>query len=236
MAKGKRKRADPKTAGRPGRRREEEAGTFRPFEDLRDRVPAAPAAPPASRAMPARPKPPDDDRRAYEEAMHGVEAIPRAPAISGTPPGVPPREDEFAMAERFLSGVVDGEVPFDFADTDEYVEGSVRGFDASVLRRLRRGEYAVEGHLDLHGMDRREGKAAVRGFLDRMQEEGKRCVLVVHGRGLNSKDRIPVLKLQLRDWLSRGATGRRVLAFTSARPHDGGTGAVYVLLRRIRER
>jgi DNA-nicking Smr family endonuclease len=56
-------------------------------------------------------------------------------------------------------------------------------------------------------------------------------VLIVHGRGLGSKDNIPVLKEKLQAWLTRGAIGRHVLAFTSARPWDGGTGAVYVLLR-----
>ena len=65
--------------------------------------------------------------------------------------------------------------------------------------------------------------------------DGYRCVLVVHGRGLNSKDQIPVLKEHMKSWLARGRTGRHVLAFTSARQHDGGAGALYVLLRRDRK-
>ena len=63
---------------------------------------------------------------------------------------------------------------------------------------------------------------------------GHRAVLVVHGRGLNSKDNVPVLKERLKSWLARGRVGRVVLAFSSARPADGGAGALYVLLRRRR--
>jgi DNA-nicking Smr family endonuclease len=144
----------------------------------------------------------------------------------------PPPEDELATAERFLSAMVVGDLPFDFSDTDEYVEGRVRGLDVRLLQRLRKGQYAVEAHLDLHGLDRHEAKAALRAFLETAQREGKRCVLVVHGRGLGSKDGIPVLRERMKEWLSRGGIGRQVLAFTSARPVDGGTGAVYVLLRR----
>ena len=66
---------------------------------------------------------------------------------------------------------------------------------------------------------------------------GHRCVLIVHGRGHNSKDHTPVLKERLKSWLARGAAARKVvLAFTTARPCDGGAGALYVLLRRDRRR
>ena len=98
---------------------------------------------------------------------------------------------------------------------------------------LRRGDYAVQGHLDLHGMTSADAKDAVDRFLNESRRVGKRCVLIVHGRGLNAKDQIPVLKERLRVWLQqRGRIGRSVLAFATARPHDGGAGAVYVLLRR----
>jgi DNA-nicking Smr family endonuclease len=100
------------------------------------------------------------------------------------------------------------------------------------VRRLRDGAFALEAHLDLHGLDRHEAKSAVRDFIERARSEGRRCVLLVHGRGLGSKEGVPVLKERLREWLTRGGIGRKVLAFASARPCDGGTGALYVLLRR----
>ena len=79
-------------------------------------------------------------------------------------------------------------------------------------------------------------RPAVERFLHEALRAGHRCVLVVHGRGHNSKDRTPVLKEKLVSWLARSALSRMVLAFTSARPHDGGAGAMYVLLRRDRRR
>ena len=78
--------------------------------------------------------------------------------------------------------------------------------------------------------------AAVDRFLDASVRAGPRCLLIVHGRGLNSKDRTPVLKERLKTWLSRGRASHLVLAFATARPHDGGAGALYVLLRRDRRR
>ncbi|MGH7860487.1 MAG: Smr/MutS family protein, partial [Candidatus Binatia bacterium] len=83
-----------------------------------------------------------------------------------------------------------------------------------------------------HGMKTEEASLAVRQFVLRALRAGHRCLLVVHGRGRNSKDRKPVLKEALRGWLSRGELAHVVLAFSTARACDGGAGATYVLLRR----
>ncbi|MFQ5458659.1 MAG: Smr/MutS family protein, partial [Myxococcota bacterium] len=174
-----------------------------------------------------------DDAALFDEAMAGVTPLGnrdnrRAPASGKAPSGEP------ADPDATLAKLVSGDVPFDIADTEEYVEGHVAGFDHHVLRKLRRGEYAVQAHLDLHHMSRQEARAAVERFVTRSLVAGHRCVLIVHGRGHHSPDRIPVLKNVLRAWLSRGRIGRAVLAFTSAQPVDGGAGAIYVLLRRRR--
>ena len=131
-----------------------------------------------------------------------------------------------------LRALVTGEVPFDIADTDQFIEGHVRGLDAQVVRRLKRGEFAVQAHLDLHGLLKEEAKAQLEAFLAKSRLSGKRCVLVVHGRGLHSKDQVPVLKEALKRWMATDRFARHVLAFATARPHDGGAGAVYVLLKR----
>jgi DNA-nicking Smr family endonuclease len=131
-----------------------------------------------------------------------------------------------------LRALVSGDAPFDISDTDEFIEGRGPGVDLTLVRKLRRGEFAVQGHLDLHGMTRDEAKGAVDDFLRRARQGGKRCVLLVHGRGLHSRDQLPVLKDALRTWLSTARFGRHVLAFATALPVDGGGGAVYVLLRR----
>jgi DNA-nicking Smr family endonuclease len=139
-------------------------------------------------------------------------------------------EDAEVMAA--LADLCTGEGPFDIADTDEYVEGIAEGLDRRILKRLRAGEFALQGHVDLHGKTREEAREAVARFLTASRRAGLRCVLIVHGRGNHSKDQIPVLKQSVRSWLERGQISRVVLAFTTARPHDGGAGAMYVLLRR----
>ena len=116
----------------------------------------------------------------------------------------------------------------------EYVEGHVIGLDPRLVRRLRRGDFSWQAHLDLHGQTAAQARDAVERFIAAAVRNGHRCVLVVHGRGLNSKDQVPVLKEHMKSWLARGRIGRYVLAFTSARPVDGGAGALYVLLRRDR--
>jgi DNA-nicking Smr family endonuclease len=133
---------------------------------------------------------------------------------------------------RELEALVSGEAPFDIADTDEYVEGHVSGLDPALVRKLRGGEYSVQGHADLHGLTREEARREVVRFLKESRRRGQRCVLLVHGRGLHSEEQVPVLKEALRSWLATARFGRHVLAFATARPQDGGAGALYVLLRR----
>ena len=103
------------------------------------------------------------------------------------------------------------------------------GISESVLRRLRRGEYAVRDEIDLHGMTQDEARAALGAFLAEATHHDRRCVRVIHGKGLGSGHRGPVLKSAVNRWLRRHAA---VAAFCSARRNDGGTGALYVLLSR----
>jgi DNA-nicking Smr family endonuclease len=145
-------------------------------------------------------------------------------------PARPAGEDAEVLAQ--LADLIDGTGTFDIADTDEFIEGIAENVDRRLLRQLRAGEYAVQAHLDLHGLTRDEAKEKVARFLAESRKASRRCVLLVHGRGLHSKDSVPVLKQSLRGWLERGQISRAVLAFATARPHDGGAGALYVLLRK----
>ena len=101
------------------------------------------------------------------------------------------------------------------------------GVQRSVLRDLRRGRWVVEEKLDLHGLSRTEARQAVREFLALCLRKGLRCVRIVHGKGLSSPGREPVLKALVPGWLSQN---RDVLAFCQARAADGGAGALIVLL------
>lgn len=209
---------------------------FRPLATATGRRrPALPAVPPP----PAPPQPRvGDERDLFRRAMADVQPLStdrraRVPPLSPAPtPRAVTDPDAEALAE--LSDLVAGGRPFDIADSIEFVEGAVGGLDRRLLRRLRTGDFAYQSHLDLHGMTAAEARAAVDRFLARAHRCGQRCVLIVHGRGLNSKDQVPVLKQRVTTWLARGSWTRLVLAFTSARPCDGGAGALYVLLRRRR--
>jgi DNA-nicking Smr family endonuclease len=101
------------------------------------------------------------------------------------------------------------------------------GLPRSLLRDLRRGRWVVQAKLDLHGMNRDEARIAVASFLADCQHRGHRCVRIVHGKGLSSPGREPVLKKLVHGWLPQR---RNVLAFCQARTIEGGAGAVIVLL------
>ena len=199
-----------------------------------------PKAPEPARPVKPPPRPRNKPPREDDEAAQFLAAVgavqPLAPGAGRVEPAkkseLPPRTDEDAEVLSQLAELVAGDAPFDLSDSDEFVEGHLPALDPVLLRKLRMGEISVQGHVDLHGLTREEAKRALERFLLESRHAGKRCVLVVHGRGLHSKDQIPVLKAGVQLWLTRGRIARWVLAFSTARPHDGGSGAVYVLLRR----
>jgi DNA-nicking Smr family endonuclease len=102
------------------------------------------------------------------------------------------------------------------------------GVRTQVLRRLRRGLYPIEDELDLHGLNQAAARDSLAEFITLNRDAGRRCVRIIHGKGYRSGARGPILKIAVNSWLRRHSD---VLAFTSARAIDGGTGAVYVLLR-----
>ena len=109
---------------------------------------------------------------------------------------------------------------------------SIRFHRSSVgrrtMRQLARGRFSVQAEIDLHGMTVAEAKPRLSDFIEECLRQGLRCVRVVHGKGLGSGQRGPVLKNSVNAWLRKWDS---VLAFVSARQVDGGTGAVYVLLQ-----
>lgn len=188
--------------------------------------------------------PPAPEPAALDEDELFLRAVSGAAPIKDprrVPEKTPPESryfDEDTEAELELLRLVNGELPFDLVDSDEYIEGNVRGLPSSVMKRLRKGEFAIQAQLDLHGLTRPDAREAVEEFIRESVTARHRLVLIVHGRGLHSKDQLPILKESVRGWFSRGRgpIGSSVLAFTSARPEDGGLGAMYVLLRRNRPR
>ncbi len=172
------------------------------------------------------------DEKIFELAMNGVvpvEAPLQAPKIVRAKP-IPLQADEDYLVMQELDELIHGNKDFDFADTEEYIEASRSDLDKRIVKKLRKGDFAFQAYLDLHGMNREQARSAVGEFIKKSYLESKRCILIVHGRGLKSKNNLPILKTKLAAWLTRGSIGKKVLAYTSALPHDGGTGAIYVLL------
>jgi DNA-nicking Smr family endonuclease len=197
-----------------------------------------PAAHPASAPSTPIAEPPEDDERLLREALADVKPLGSGRAARMTPTPAFKREivseDAEVLAE--LSDLVSGQGAFSLTETDEYVEGARVGLDPRLVSQLRRGEFSIQAHLDLHGMTQPDAREALTAFIVESVRKGRRAVLVVHGRGLRSPGGQAVLKHAAAQWLSHGVAGGYVLAFATARPSDGGAGAVYVLLRRERRR
>ena len=181
-----------------------------------------------------------DDESFLRRALEGVRPLNNNSAARSRIPLDPPVThtivDEDAEVIAQLSDLVSGQAPFDITESDEYVEGYRVGLDPRLVSQLRRGEFAVQAHFDMHGMIQGAAKEALKEFIVASVRKGLRTVLVVHGRGLRSPGRHSVLKHASAGWLSHGSIGGHVLAFTSARPADGGAGATYVLLKREKSR
>jgi DNA-nicking Smr family endonuclease len=135
------------------------------------------------------------------------------------------------FARRDLPELIEDESPGVMAGAPAERDGVFRrpGIQESVLRKLRRGRYGLQGEIDLHGMRVEEARKALREFLSDALALNARCVRIVHGKGLRSGTRGPVLKSAVSTILRHCNS---VMAYVPARPDDGGSGAMYVLLAR----
>jgi DNA-nicking Smr family endonuclease len=170
----------------------------------------------------------DPDVRLFRDAVRDVKPLPtdEARAARRRPPKPMARfsrADRHAVLQESLNG--DSGDP-ELAAGDELVYHRA-GVQMSVLRKLRRGQYRVQAEIDLHGLTVVEAKQVLRDFLASALERKLRCVRIIHGKGLRSGHRGPVLKGVVSSVLRRVGP---VVAYVSARQVDGGTGAVYVLL------
>jgi len=135
------------------------------------------------------------------------------------------RGDELLVLAESLEGDID-EIETGAGEALRFNRPSV---GKRTMRKLARGNYSVQGEIDLHGLTVPEAKEALRSFIRESGFRGHTCVRVVHGKGLGSGHRGPVLKSKVNNWLRRWD---EVLAFVSTRQVHGGTGAIYVLLRK----
>ncbi len=210
-----------------------------PFARLKG-VKAAPRKVPRQDPPPRtlQPPPAEDDSSLFTKAMDGVTPLPNdtiAPepmeksAIVEQVRENLRRQDQDVMDA--LHSLVSGKSRFDVTCTGEYLEGHVVALDPRVIKQLKSGEFTIQAHLDLHGCILEQAKSSLTTFIRNCHALGLRSLLVIHGRGLKS-DSGPVLKEGVVKWLTTGTLSHLVLAFCSARPCDGGTGAMYVLLKK----
>ena len=146
------------------------------------------------------------------------------PLVQPPPIAVQHQKDEQAVMRDALSDEFDVE---SLLDTDEALSFRRPSLGPDVVRKLRRGGWSIQGQLDLHGLRREDARQALADFIRDAVKTGWRCVRVVHGKGLGSPGKTPVLKGRVQSWLIQK---NEVLAFVQARPAQGGAGALVVLL------
>ncbi|MBE9515813.1 MAG: Smr/MutS family protein [Proteobacteria bacterium] len=170
----------------------------------------------------------EDDNKLFKDAIKGVTPLKQdniAPHRNKPKPRPVSREaDDREVMDSLLSDHIIDEV-----ETGDELLFQRPGIQHTVMRKLRRGQYAIEAELDLHRRTVEESRQLIGSFLHNAQLDNKRCVRIIHGKGHGSTGKLPVLKNKVNSWLQQK---NEVLAFCSAIPSDGGTGAVYVLLAK----
>ncbi|MFN3988554.1 MAG: Smr/MutS family protein [Rhodocyclaceae bacterium] len=170
------------------------------------------------------------DDELFRYATRGARPLPQDNRAENTSPPPPPEplkrsEDELAALRESM------EAPMSFEDRLDMGEEAAFlriGLPRRVLVDLRRGRWVLQGEIDLHGLNREEARTALARFLGASLQRGRRCVRVIHGKGLGSPGRESILKQLSRGWL---AQREEILAFCQAQGHQGGSGALLVLLR-----
>lgn len=197
---------------------------------LRDTLQArARAAELARAAEQARRERAEREQRLFALSVGPVRPL-RAPArAEHAPPRPQPvpvqrQLDEAAVMREALSDVFDVET---LLHTDEQLSFRRPGIGPDVSARLRAGQWSIQRQIDLHGLRTDDAREALGRFITESHRAGLRCVRVVHGKGLGSPGRMPVLKGRVLRWLVQK---KEVLAFVQARPAEGGAGALVVLL------
>ena len=220
-------------------------GNFRPFKDLQAlfeekaiELKSVPTPnPKVSNELDAKKVDQRPDRIIFKEAMADVKKISRSNcAVSGETTFKHSNSDKNFEYDEYQSLVQLKELikygtGFVVSLTPEYVEGMANKVSPEVARRLHHGYFSIQAHVDLHGLGVNDAHQAFDRFLNKSIMAAKRAVLIIHGRGLSSPHK-PVLKAKVYQWLTTAPWHKWVIAFTSARLCDGGTGATYVLLRQ----
>lgn len=173
----------------------------------------------------------DDELALFRAAVRDAVPLrvePRHRPLPRKPTPVPVQtllDEREALRQSLEDDFGDGDEPPETGQNESYVAA---GVGRDVVRKLRRGAWRVQRELDLHGMTKEEARAELALFLHECIKHRWRCVRIVHGKGLGSRNRVPVLKGRVRAWLARRA---EVLAYCEPLEAQGGSGALLVLLK-----
>jgi DNA-nicking Smr family endonuclease len=172
----------------------------------------------------------DVERNLFQRAAGHVQRMPEHGRVHHVPdPPAPIPAQRQLDDQRVLQESISDE--FDTStllEVDDAMSFRRPGIGIDVARKLRRGHWSIQSEIDLHGLRREDAREALAGFLRDAVRQGLRCVRVVHGKGLGSPGKTPVLKGKVHGWLVQK---NEVLAFVQARADEGGAGAVVVLLK-----
>ncbi|MEM7304935.1 MAG: Smr/MutS family protein [Pseudomonadota bacterium] len=170
------------------------------------------------------------DQKGFAELLDDVKVITSDRVVHKTPKPRPVPQQSNLDKERVLE-----ELSVSFIEDEDMQIGDILsyvqpGVQNQVFRKLKRGQYSIEAELDLHGSTKIEAQNQLNEFIADVRNQGIRCVRIIHGKGYGSSNKGPVIKPLVNRWLQQRS---EILAFCSARPVDGGTGAVYVLIKLI---
>lgn len=172
----------------------------------------------------------EDDKALFRDAVGDVRSVAndKAPDTTAKPTArvKSTQRDDRSVMESLLSELSEA----DLLETGEHLAYTAPGVQRAVLRKLKSGKYAIQAELDLHGMTLSMAKNELGAFLVECQHRRLLCVRIIHGKGRKKADRSPRMKPAVNQWLQGN---KKILAFCSARTNDGGTGAVYALLKRM---
>ncbi|MBT9613163.1 MAG: Smr/MutS family protein [Burkholderiales bacterium] len=183
----------------------------------------------------AKPKPPAlkaniptaDDAALFRDAVGDARTLPDSGRLPPPPPYVKPIPRQRLSGDPPAHDLLTDHVT-DNLESDPLIFQRP-GLSQQVIRRLRRGHWVVKDELDLHGLTREQARAQLVAFLDECRQRDSRCVRIIHGKGLSSRNNEPVLKQLVKSWLMQRED---VLAFVQAPLAEGGSGAVIALLKR----
>jgi DNA-nicking Smr family endonuclease len=171
----------------------------------------------------------EDDTDLFRKAVKDAKPLKHERVVL-EPSAPPPIPRQLIRDERqaLVDSLSDGYIPAEEMESGEELLYLRDGHSPTILKKLRRGNWVIQGELDLHGMIVDEARLYVASFLADCRRRGVRCVRIIHGKGLGSANREPILKHKLRNWLMQRD---EVIAYAQAREVDGGSGAVVVLLK-----